>query len=343
MSAPARTIGGLIARRGYFIAILLGALFFVPAGCAQHPKSSIVSIAPPAPGTIGFQPGTVDGAPGVVVELPHYRICSTMADRTILTQIGQVMEGALGAYQSLSPNVPLRGGPMECYIFQSRSEWAAFTKAHTGEDATVYLRVNRGGYTVGDWFVAYWIGTPATFSVAAHEGWHQYVARNLEGCLPPFLEEGMACLFEQVEWVDGLPRWNLSENLPRLVALRAAADTGQLYPLAQLVRMHAGQVVGKPSGKIEAFYAQSWAFARFLLEGDGGGHRAALDRMLADAARGRLYADSSREFNRGPLWDPATARPMLEHYLQMSLPQIEDSFARYVRQVVDSSHAPGFE
>src|SRR6185312_9155266 len=162
MSAPARTIGGLIARRGYFIAILLGALFFVPAGCAQHPKSSIVSIAPPAPGTIGFQPGTVDGAPGVVVELPHYRICSTMADRTILTQIGQVMEGALGAYQSLSPNVPLRGGPMECYIFQSRSEWAAFTKAHTGEDATVYLRVNRGGYTVGDWFVAYWIGTPAT-------------------------------------------------------------------------------------------------------------------------------------------------------------------------------------
>ena len=68
---------------------------------------------------------------------------------------------ALEEYRSLAPDVLTSDRPMQCYLFESRSEWAAFTKAHTGEDAPIYLRVNRGGYTVGDWFVAYWIGDTA--------------------------------------------------------------------------------------------------------------------------------------------------------------------------------------
>jgi hypothetical protein len=222
---------------------------------------------------------------------------------------------------------------MECYIFETRAEWAAFTTAHTGEDSGIYLRVHRGGYTVGDWFVAYWIGDTGTFSVAAHEGWHQYVARHLKGRLPPFLEEGLACLFEQVQWEGDLPRWDLSSNESRLSSLRSAIAGNHLYPLAQLVRMHAGQVVGKPGAKIEAFYGESWAFARFLYDGNGGRNRQALRRMLADAARGSLFNDSSRQLAAGPLWDPSTAKPMLEHYLGMNLPQIERAFTEYLSEI----------
>ena len=66
------------------------------------------------------------------------------------------------------------------------------TARHTGMDAAIYLQITRGGYTIGDWFVSYYVGENATYSVASHEGWHQYVARNFRGRLPPFLEEGTA-------------------------------------------------------------------------------------------------------------------------------------------------------
>jgi len=302
------------------------ALLVVLTGCApQQPALH----GPNSPALVEFQKLSIEGSQGCRVTSPHYQIYSTVPDSQLLHHLANLLEGAREEYRSLAPDVLPTDHPMECYLFESRSEWAAFTKAHTGEDAPIYLRVNRGGYTVGDWFVAYWIGDTATFSVAAHEGWHQYVARHLKGRLPPFLEEGLACLFEQVEWDGDLPRWDLAVNNARLNSLRSAVADNQLYPLSQLIRMHAGQVVGKPGSKIEAFYGESWAFARFLHDGNGGRNRQALHRMLADAANGRLFADNSRQGAEGPLWDPSSAKPMLEHYLGMPLPQIERSFLDY--------------
>ena len=316
-----------------------GACAHRTASAWSRVQSPVQSLIKPAPAE--FEDRAVDGSPGVRVVLPHYVIDSTIQDRQLLAQLGDLMEGALYAYRSLAPDVPVSTEPMRCYVFRTRAQWADFTQEHTGDDAAIYLRVNRGGYTVGDWFVAYWIGDIATFSVAAHEGWHQYVARHFKGRLPPFLEEGLACLFEQVKWEGELPRWDLAQNQARLMALRSAMDMGEMYPLGDLVRMHAGQVVGKSSGKIEAFYAESWAFARFLYDGDHGSHRAALRRMIADAARGTLYGDSSREMSRGggPLWDPATARPMLEHYLGQNLSAAEEQFRSYVQRLADQMPA----
>jgi hypothetical protein len=280
----------------------------------------------------------VDGSSGVRVTLPHYVIYTTISDQQVVERIGQVLEGAWIEYRSLCPQVRETSRPMECYFFETRAQWAAYTKTHTGDDAAIYLRVNRGGYTVNDKFLAYWIGDVGTSSVAAHEGWHQYVARHLKGRLPPFLEEGLACMFEQVEWVEPGknmptgPRFDLTRNYPRLTALKASVDGGDMYSLKTLVTMHAGQVVGKRSRKIEAFYAECWAFARFMNER----HPSALKTMLSDASRGVLFADSSTDDAAGgPLWDPATAKPMLEHYLGKSLDEIEMDFARYVKQVVE--------
>ena len=302
------------------------------AGCAS-PANPVRIQGPPKPAQIVFSQGTVDGAPVTRVSGPHYILYSTLENHETLTRIAELMEGAFEVYRSLAPDVPPTDRPMECYLFQTRAEWSQFTRAHTGEDAAIYLRVNRGGYTLGDYYVSYWIGPEGTASVAAHEGWHQYAARHLRGRLPPFLEEGIACLFEQVNWDGNLPRWNLAENPARLLALKSAVELDELYPLAQLIRMHAGQVVSRPSGQIEAFYAQSWAFARFLRDGDNGRHRKALEQMIADAGRGELYADTARSLGRGPWWNPSTAQPMLEHYLGMSLPEIDQAFTVYVHRI----------
>ena len=317
------------SRRGWlFPCAAVGLLL---AGCAL-PKQTSDSIAPHQ--LIDLEECNVEGTSGFRLLLPYYVIHTTISDRETLAQFAQLMESAHRAYQSLAPVVGQPSRPLECYVFATRAQWAAYTRAHTGEDATIYLRVNRGGYTVNDRFVAYWIGPGGTFSVAAHEGWHQYVARNLKGRLPPFLEEGLACLFEQVEWIDGSPHFDLSRNHPRLTALQSAVDSNSLYPLARLVQMHAGQVVGQRNSKIEAFYAQSWAFARFLNEAEDARFRPALHRMLLDAAHGSLYADSTIENSDGLLWDPASAKPMLEHYLAMPLDEVEIRFAAYVRQLL---------
>lgn len=304
------------------------------AGCAHSRPAAVNTNGPLSVAPLNLEDWSVDGLSGCRVVSPHYVIYSTLGSRQVAARMGELMEGALSVYRSVGADVPETSLPMECYLFETRSQWAAFTKSHTGDDAAIYLRVNRGGYTIGDWFVAYWIGETGTWSVAAHEGWHQYVARHLRGRLPPFLEEGLACLFEQVTWEADLPRWDLARNTARLSGLRDAVDGDHLYPLPQLIRMHAGQVVGKTNAQIEAFYAQSWAFARFLYDADGGRHRTALRQMLADAARGELFADNSQQAPRGPLWDPSTARPMLEHYLEMDLPRIEQAYARYVRHLV---------
>jgi hypothetical protein len=268
-------------------------------------------------------------------------IHTTIDDPEVVDALGQVMEGAFAQYRRLAPDAPATDRPMDCYVFQYRNEWAAYTERHTGADAPIYLQINRGGYTLDDRYVAFFIGDIQTYSVAAHEGWHQYVARHFRHRPPPFLEEGLACLFEQVKWERNLPRWDLTSNANRLRGLRNAVESKTLVPLRQLVSMHAGQVVNQTSFQVEAFYAQNWAFARFLWDAEDGRYRPALRRMLADAAAGMLYRDGITRLPGSTEWDPTSAAPLLERYLEMPLPDIDRAYRTYIRRIVAGGHQPG--
>ena len=316
---------------------LLALLFLCAAGCAST-RSELTG--PSDPARIRVEPWRFEGKPAKKLVTPHYLIYTTVEDEEIVASVGQLMEGALSQYRRLAPAVAATDEPMECFLFQSRHQWASFTKGKTGADAAIYLQINRGGYTVGDWYVAYFIGDVGTLSVAAHEGWHQYVARHFESRLPPFLEEGLACMFEEVYWGDGrragsgpLPRWNFSRNRSRMLGLRNAVEGDRLLPLAELASMHAGQVVDQPGEQIEAFYAESWAFAKFLWDGEGGRHRPALRRILTDAANGNLFPGNNSRKTDGGLWDPESARPLLEHYLGSDLEAVDVAFRTYAQRL----------
>ena len=137
-----------------------------------------------------------------------------------------------------------------------------------------------------------------------------------------------------------LPRWNFAENRSRLVGLRNAVEGGHLLPLAELVSMHAGQVVDQPPDQIEAFYAQGWAFARFLWEAEGGRHRATLRRILTEAANGTLFPGPTSRRTEDGLWDPESAQPLLEHYLHTDLAKLEVPFKRYMRRLAFQGYRP---
>jgi hypothetical protein len=278
------------------------------------------------------------------IQTQHYSIYSTIPDRPdLLSRMGQLMEGAYGLYRTMVPSVAETDHPMKCYLFNTRPEWIDFTRKHTGRDATVYLQISRGGYTIHDWYVAYYIGDIGTYSVSAHEGWHQFCARHFKGRLPPFLEEGIACMFENVEWHGDLPKWNLSLNPARTLSLRRVEDAGELFPLTELCTLHAGQVVGRSGIRIEAFYAQNWAFARYLWEGENGRYRSALQRLLADTAAG-TNQDPTGSLRLTYLpWNPAGVRPMLEYYLGEDLDAINQGYQRFMKHVAYDEMSEQFQ
>lgn len=310
----------------------LAAVLLLVVGCAQ-PSQHAAS----APLSMSTSAWTFDGRPARIIKTEHYNIHTTMGDPDFIESLVQVMEGALQQYRELTPGVELTSKPMNCYIFSLRPQWAKFTEDNTGPDKSVYLQINRGGYTVNDWFVSYYIGDTGTFAVASHEGWHQYVARHFRMRLPPFMEEGIATMFENISWPGQRPRWNLSFNPSRQDRLRTAVQDGTLWPLEKLCTMHAGDVVSLSGDRIETFYAQNWAFAQFMYNAEGGKYRPAFQRMLRDLAAGEAAAYGRRSTGEG--WDPRSVQPLLEHYLGMNMEQIDKAYQAYIRQLVQGSRA----
>lgn len=282
---------------------------------------------------IRIDPWPDAAADGVVVRTAHYAIHTTVLDPAFHRDVAAVLEGAHDLYAALAPSKAQPDRPFDCFVFRLRSEWEAFTRTRAGDDATAYFQINRGGYTIGDQFAVFSYGRGATCRSVAHEGWHQYAARHFTDRLPPFLEEGIACLFENVR-VDetGRATWDLQNNHNRSRALRTSKESERLFSLEELITLHAGEVVGSDAGSIEAFYAQNWAFARFLWDGENGRYRPALRRLLNDAMAGELKSSGGRVSES---WDARSAAPLLEAYLGRPMREIDVAYRRFVADLID--------
>lgn len=310
----------------------LGLLLLILAGCASEgPAGQWEGPTQPAP--VRIETWNYPLPDSHIVVTPHYRIHTDITERDSLDSAAQLMEGAYQQYTTLAPGVPQSRATMNVYLFSRRAQWAAFTSLNTGEDAKTYLQVNRGGYTVNDWFAVAWIGDVGTWNVMSHEGWHQFVGRHFAGRLPPFLEEGIACLFETVRWEGGLPQWNLTQNPTRQRGLADAVEHKRLWPLDKLVTLHAGDIVSLPTERVEAFYAENWAFARFLWDGDDARYRPALQRLLADTAAGRAWLPPEVARPNPRAWNPKLMQSVLEYYLGEELSVVEPRFRRYVKEL----------
>lgn len=271
------------------------------------------------------------------IATPHYQVFTDITDSPSQQQIAQLMEGAYTQYLAYLPSPPAGQLPMRCFVFSRRTEWATFTKEHAGKDATVYLQINRGAYTIDDWFVAFWIGDSSTISVMAHEGWHQFVARNFHGRLPPTIEEGMACTFENIHWSGPLPRWNRLESPGRTASLSAAIYENRLWPLSQLLRMHAGDVISLPRQSIDTYYAQAWALALYLSDPDSP-YSQQFQTYLSDIASGTAFRPGRFSHLKPTDWHPDLSAPQLEHYLGRPLTSLDSDYRDYCRKL--ASRAP---
>lgn len=248
--------------------------------------------SPTRPIAVERRPWTEPGPDGLQFLTAHFDIRTTVRDTVLRDALPEFMETAFTEYTRLMPlpvesSPPLsrgesanaspsltKGGPAEgdgarlpVYLFDTREEWARFTRHFTPADAQTYLHIHAGGYT--DYrsctAVTFDLGRDHTLSLLAHEGFHQYVARYRPVPLPAWLNEGLACQFETFILEGSHPTFSPRQNLIRLGSLREAlTPPNQLASLSDLLRMHAGQAVRQTGPAAPVYYAQLWSTVLYL-------------------------------------------------------------------------------
>jgi hypothetical protein len=258
---------------------------------------------------------------GQVLLTRHFALHTTIEQPRRQRELAAALEAAHARFVELVPEIePLSPRRYDTYVFASRREWEDFTRRHVPDRSEAYLRIHRGGYTIEERAVLYDIGQTSTISVAVHEAWHQFCSRRFSVRLPPALEEGLAGRFERVRFVDGRAELVEEPSPSRLTALRSMLRDGRVLPLRELLSMHAGDVLGSSRGKVEAFYAQSWALADFLLRGDDEQHAEPLKRMLLELSMSKPT---------GEPWQPERGVKLFERHFG-KVEAIEPAFRRFM-------------
>lgn len=324
-------------------ALLLPCLVLA-VGCATRapsrppPAASPVELALPI--VENESPWTYLGMKGRRLLTRHYALHTTEDHPELLERLPRFLEAAITNYTTAFGPLPDPLDPMDTYFFAHRWQWERATQQTMGAQADVFLRIQRGGFAAGGKGIYYNIGPRDSFSVAAHEGWHQYTQSVFKDQLPMWLEEGIAAYMEGFRWDLAefrSPRFMGWANVERFDQLRAAADAGRLMPLRELLLSAPQSLLGDSADGALTYYAQVWALTHFLREGDGGRHRGQLALCLEQAAGGRLYAMIASELGPAAAQRAALRRVGPEVFLvyfDSDLDRASRQYDAFLQQVI---------
>ena len=280
--------------------------------------------------------------PGLKLTTAHYEIFTTLLDPLLLRQSPEFIESAYKAYNRQLP------GPIETktkftiYLFADRRQWEDFTNNFAGEQAEIFRRIKAGAYCHNGACVAYDIGIERTFSVLAHEGWHQFSSRHFKFRLPSWLDEGVAMLFETQAAGDGSFAFEPAENAYRLDALKKTMSKDKMLPLRDLIATTPGDVLATDQTEaVMGFYSQSYALIRFLRESGGGERLDDYHRLLADGLRGDWPLDevskkiaADRNIPRNILWNHLVSLVLFHEYIGDDYEPVEKEYQAFCRRIV---------
>ncbi|MBL8990187.1 MAG: DUF1570 domain-containing protein [Phycisphaerae bacterium] len=269
---------------GASAALLAAGLLAGAGGQPSRPGGASASVIESA------EPWDFNGVQGQLVRTKHYALYITERAPVIAERLPGFMEASLERYRTVLGPLRAPEGRMETYVMANRSQWQALTAQQMGERARTLLKIERGGFAVGGKAYLFDIGAVDTMSITAHEGWHQFTQRSFAEPMPVWLEEGIAAFMEGHRWTPKGWVFNGWMNLERFDTLRDASDKNELLGLEDLLNSAPDAMLGWNSQGAVMYYGQVWALVHFLREGEGGKHRAALEKLVSDAAEGRLSA-----------------------------------------------------
>jgi hypothetical protein len=294
--------------------------------------------------------------PGLRITTAHYEIYTTLLEPLTLRQIPGFMESAYRAYNRQLPQPIETTGKLRIYLFADRQQWEGFTKSFAGEQAELFYKIKAGAYYLNGACVTYYIGTRRTLSALGHEGWHQFNNRHFRFCLPSWLDEGIAVLFETSRYEGGRFYFEPNQNAYRLEGLRETLVSSQQIPLSELVAMNPGEVLAIDQAEaVRAFYSQAYALVRFLKEADSGKHADKFRRLIADGLMGewplsrtsrKIAAD--RNMPRTIEWNRIVGPQLVKQYISSDIDQLEREYLAFCRQIINNtplmaqSHSKGF-
>lgn len=146
-------------------------------------------------------------------------------------------------------------------------------------------------------------------ALASHEYVHLLVKNSFERA-PLWFNEGLAEFYSTLEITGGNRKVRLGKPLKnRLLTLRRR----ELLPLSTLFDVNDASPFYNEPGKREIFYAQSWAFVHYLLNGHDGLRRPQLLRYLVLVGSGQEHSES---FQQAFQTDAATLESEFRQYVR---------------------------
>lgn len=277
---------------------------------------------------------------GIIITTKHYDIYTTLLEPLMLYQVPAFMEAAHRAYQQqLSKPIDVQNRST-VYLFENRQQWELFTKEFAGNNYQMYLKITKGAYYLNGACISYNIGRKTTFSVLAHEGWHQFNSRHFTYRLPSWLDEGIATLFEKYKYENGNFTFEPARNGGRLGSLKQSIISGKMLRLKNLIALNPGQVV-HDSDATTAFYGQSYGLVRFLRE-EGYGKRLNKYHQLMDGALkgdwpidtrlSQIAADRNVPITAG--FNGYVSTKLFETYISKNIEKIEKEYLAFCNKVV---------
>ncbi len=281
---------------------------------------------------------------GLKIETAHYEIFTTLMEPLVLSEVPGFIESSYRAYQKQLPRPANITRKFKIYLFGTRSQWEAFTSDFTPKQANVYKKIKSGAYYLNGSCVTYYIGREKTFSVLAHEGWHQFNSRCFKYRLPSSIDEGVAMMFEASRYEDGLFRFYPQDNMGRLGGLKKTILDGGMIPLEKLIAMNPGEalmVEANTDRAVMAYYSQAYALVRFLREDNYGKRLVNYQSLLLGGLRGTWrLSDKDRAIasNRNiPLtvgWNRAVSIWLFEKYITDDIAQMEKEYLAFCNKIV---------
>ncbi len=284
---------------------------------------------------------TFEDTGGILLKTPHWRLFTTSTRQTLRQRLPSFLEAAMDHYTSALGELPRPERQPEIFVFGGRSQWEAMTRRVMGEEAEVYLRIQRGGFTTKGQSLLWEIGPRDTYTMVAHEAWHAYSQTTFKEPLPVSWEEALSTYMEgfRYDFAKGVATFKPWANMERFDRLREAHSEGRMLTLSEWQRSTPQRLMQRSPSAALDFYAQGWAVIHFLNEGAGGTHAPALRSLVSDAAHGGTIAKIRTELGGRAASAYASRRggaDLFKVYTGKAAEELDAEFAAFVERIVRS-------